>query len=422
MTEQEIDQILLGVGSEALEAHIDIVKLQKDASQTLLTGHKDLDDNLIGGANNKMIFIGSRPSMGKTHHCQTTIRSLLDLEINPNPNIKLLRMNLEMPTQSLLLRELKNKLGRTMTDIVSREYTKEERKLVKEVVEDFNNPKVVNFSRAVEGENLKYLLRSFIKAIDEQDEIATKVLQQFDIQPVAASEGVERVVGKITPPQKTKKVVLIDHLHIYADKSTIDSVLKICNEFKMSDPNLTFIFYFQFGRTLEDLWRDTKDKKANPLNFLPNSSHIYLTDLLMQYADIVMGMVIPQVVDLEEYASINKDRNEHLKNHFADEVEGNSFVRVKGRNRIYYNFIKVRMIDSFEAPRLFCDILDPDFEKSAEKMYQQNKFSSSIGAPPVFNDNKIEIEILPPTPLKSLAQAFDIDQPLKFSVEDDAPF
>jgi archaellum biogenesis ATPase FlaH len=405
MTNKEIEELLSGVSTEALEAHIDIIRLQKDTSQTLKTGHKELDDNLIGGMNNKMIFIGSRPSMGKTHHCQSTIRNLLDLKVNPNPNIKLLRMNLEMPTQALLLRELKNSLGRTMTDIVSREYSEEEKEKVKKVVSDFNDKKVTNFSRAVEGESLRHLLKIFLQKVDEQDELATRLLK--------ANGG--------TSTQKTKKIVLVDHLHIYSDKSTIDNVLKICNEFKMSDPNLTFIFYFQFGRTLEDLWRDTKDKKANPLNFLPNSSHIYLTDLLMQYADIVMGMVIPQVVDLEEYASINKERNLHLSEHFTEEVDQNSFARLKGRNRIYYNFIKIRMIDSFDAPRLFCGVLDPNYEKTAEKIFQQNKFSSALSLPPDLNDKVIEIQFVPPpAPLKSLSEAFD--EPRLEEDDSDAPF
>jgi hypothetical protein len=403
MLREDIDRILKGIGNEAIDAHIGIVKLQKDASQTLLTGHKDLDDNLIGGANNKMIFLGSRPSMGKTHHCQATIRNLLDLNINPNPNIKVLRLNLEMQTQSLLLRELKVGLGRNMSDIVSREYTEEEKIKVTELVNKFKDKRIINFSQPVEGDDLRYLINSFITNTDNEDREATTLLRADDIAPNKELG----VVGKITPAQETKKVVLVDHLHIYSDKTTIDSVLKICNEFKMKDTNLTFIFYFQFNRSLEDLWRDGKDKKANPLNFLPNSSHIYLTDLLMQYADIVMGMVIPQVVDLEEYASVNKERNDHLKEHFSEEVEGNSFSRLKGRNRIYYNFIKIRMIDSFEAPRLFCDVLDPSYEKTSDRIFQQNRFSSALALPPNFNDMKIEIEMLPPAPpLMSLNQAF----------------
>jgi hypothetical protein len=83
---------------------------------------------------------------------------------------------------------------------------------------------------------------------------------------------------------------------------------------------MSFIIYFQFNRSVEDLWRALRIK-ANPKNFLPNSSHIYNTDSLMQYADVVVGLTVPQVVDMEEFASVYKDRSDHLSEHF---IEGSS--------------------------------------------------------------------------------------------------
>jgi hypothetical protein len=251
-------------------------------------------------------------------------------------------MNLEMPTQALLLRELKIGLGRSMSDILSESFKEEDKPKVTSIVNKLRDKRVTNFSTSVEGGDLEYLLEKFIKTVDLSD---------------TASEI------------KTKKVVLVDHLHIYSDKTSIDSVLKICNQFKMKDPNLSFIFYFQFNRTTEEMWRESKEKKVNPKNMLPNSGHIYLTDLLMQYADIVMGMVIPQVVDLDEFVAVYKDRNTHLKEHFVEDNPDNSFARLKGRNRIYYNFIKIRMVDSFDDPRVYCTILYPSQESYISKLY-----------------------------------------------------
>lgn len=346
MTKEEIDEIIEGKSQEVLRAHEEIVRLQKDKSLFLNTGHTELDKFLIGGLNNKMIFIGSRPSMGKTHHCQTMINNLLDPKINPNQRIKILRMNLEMPTQALLLRELKAGLGKSMNEILSDSFKEEDKPKVTKIVNKFRDKRVTNFSTSVEGNDLEYLLTKFITNVDLLD-------ADSDI--------------------KTKKVVLVDHLHIYSDKTSIDSVLKICNEFKMKDSNLSFIFYFQFNRTTEEMWRESKEKKVNPKNMLPNSGHIYLTDLLMQYADIVMGMVIPQVVDLDEFVAVNKERNIHLKEHFVEDNPDNTFVRLKGRNRIYYNFIKIRMVDSFDDPRIYCSVLDPSQEDYFDKVYKENK-------------------------------------------------
>jgi hypothetical protein len=407
MTKLEIDEIVEGRSQEVLKAHEEILKLQKDKSLVLNTGHEELDKFLIGGLNNKMIFIGSRPSMGKTHHCQSIINNLLNPAINPNQRIKILRMNLEMPTQALLLRELKIGLGRSMSDILSESFKEEDKPKVTSIVNKLRDKRITNFSTSVEGGDLEYLLEKFIKNVDSLD---------------------------LDSEIKTKKVVLVDHLHIYSDKTSIDSVLKICNQFKMKDPNLSFIFYFQFNRITEEMWRESKEKKVNPKNMLPNSGHIYLTDLLMQYADIVMGMVIPQVVDLDEFVAVYKDRNAHLKEHFVEDNPDNSFARLKGRNRIYYNFIKIRMVDSFDDPRVYCTVLDPSQESYISKLYKPESVTESIDIPffkkePTKMVDDVTFE--PPAPkLASPEEAFGstFSSPESFSFtqpsedDDDKPF
>lgn len=392
MLHEEIDLILNKKNDEVIEAHKEIVALQKGTGHIIYTGLSHLDYFLIGGLNNKMVFIGSRPSMGKTYHCEMTINSLLDKTTNPNQNISILRLNLEMQTRSLLLRDLKKSLNKKMRDIISTPYTEEEQKIVKEVVAKHRDPRIVNFSRIVEGEDLRYLVNRYRKNVDEQDAINNTV---------------------------TQKIILIDHIHIYQSKKQIDDILTILNEFKMEDKNLSFIVYFQFNRTLEDVWRDTKEKKANPKGFLPNSSHIYNTDSLMQYADIILGMVIPQVVDMDEFVSVYKERNMHLEEHFISGSEDNITVRLKGRNRIFYNYIKTRLTDDFEDSRLYCSILDPKYEDIAEKIYQQNKnpFSTAPIEVPIFNkalfeEKKVE-DIITPVSFREIGSAFDEPEPIK---------
>lgn len=412
MTHQEIDLILNKRNDEIVEAHKEIVALQKGNGHLILTGQKHLDYFLIGGLNNKMVFIGSRPSMGKTYHCESTMDNLLDEKINPNQNISILRMNLEMQTKSLLLRDLKKSLGKKMIDIISTPYTEEEKKKVTQVVNKHRDKRIINFSRLVEGEDLRYLLKKFCSTIDEKD---ADINQPFlEIWNNLADE--DKLLQPYVPQVVTQKIVLVDHLHIYQTKKQIDDVLSIFNEMKMQDSNLSFVIYFQFNRSLEEVWRDTKEKKANPKTFLPNSGHIYNTDSLMQYADLVMGMVVPQVVDLEEFVSVYKERNEHLSEHFLDDSSpDNTTVRLKGRNRIFYNYIKIRLVDDFEDARLYCDVLNPEFEKTSNKMYQETKnpFSTTI---PDFSTPTFEKE--KPLPLLSLNDAFG-EPP---EVDDNNPF
>jgi len=327
----EIDEFFLRSKErgEVVDAFKEIKEVQSNTVPPLKLGIDFLDDYLPEGANNKMIFIGSRPGQGKTHNCETVIRNLLNREINPDHQVRLLRMNLEMTTKSLILRELKNELGLSIKEILRTPFEtmgEEQYAKVKRVYKRFNDKRVVNVSKALNKGELDYMLRKFIETC-----------------------GVEE-----------KKVVLVDHLHIYSDKASIDEVLRICNEVKMDHKNITFIFYFQFNRVVEDLWRETKTNKVNPRNMFPHSGHIYQTDLLMQYADIVMGMVIPQAVDLDEFAVVHKKRYAHLSNDFIPGAEKDlNYAKLKGRNRIYYNFIKIRGIDSFDDPRIFSGVLDP---------------------------------------------------------------
>jgi hypothetical protein len=83
---------------------------------------------------------------------ETTIDNLLDEKINPNQNISILRLNLEMQTK-VLLRDLKKTLGKKMIDIISSPYTDAEKELVKAVVKKHQDKRIINFSSMVEGMN-----------------------------------------------------------------------------------------------------------------------------------------------------------------------------------------------------------------------------------------------------------------------------
>ena len=395
MTKEEIDKLLEAENQEVIDAHIDIVSIQKDKTSLLKLGIPWADEHLIGGLNNKMIFFGTRPGGGKTFNCSRVINNLLDRKINPTP-IKVLRANLEMPTSALLLRELSKTLGKKPSEILNNEYTEEERPKVQNVVNSFRDSRIQNISVALEGDSYKYMLEKFIAGVDEKD----AELNRISLEKHIAEGGEE----KTFKPTKTKKIVLTDHIHVYLTKTVIDNLLTIQNQMKMLDKNLSFINYFQLNRETEEMWLETKDKKVNPKNMLPSSKSIYLTDMLQMYSDMTIGAVIPQVYELDEFAAVNKERNAHLKEHFVDNDENNKSSRLKGRNRIYYNFIKIRMIDDFDDPRIFCEVLNPEYEEKANKLMQENKNPMMTAATPIFSTPIFEKEA-PITPV-SLNAAF----------------
>ncbi len=317
--------------NEILAAQEEIRDLQNSKRSPLKTGVDHMDFFLFDGLTNKMIFIGSRPAMGKTHNCARVIANLIDPVLNPM-DVSILRLNWEMQTKSLLLRALKSHLKKPMREIISTPFSEEEKPKVQDAVNEISNPRVKNISSIFEGDEFEYLLDSF---------------------------------GQTGTPEQ-EKIVVVDHLHILTTKERIDNFLSICNKYKLKYPRLSFIIYFQLNRTLETMWRGGKDSKANPRNFRPNSSHIYNTDNLMQYADIISTMVIPQVVNLETYAVVNTEYCANIEDHFVDNDGDSNWAKLEGRNRVYFDYIKIRMVDDFEDPRLYCEVLSEDRERKLE--------------------------------------------------------
>jgi len=337
MTREEIDLLIQEGNKDAvLKACEQIIAIQKNIIPPIKTGIDHLDNFLPAGVNNQMIFIGARPSMGKTHMANIIKSNLLSEEVNPRVDLSLLILNWEMQLKSLILRDMKKVLNRGMKDMLSKEFTDEERIKVNEVVKELLDERVLNFDQTVEGNEFEYLVRRYI----------------------------EKNQGK-------EVVIIIDHIHVLLTKEQIDKFLKLCNDLKKEFTNLSFIIFFQLNREIEKRWRGGADAKMklNPKNYVPNSSDIYNTDSLYQFADIIMTLVIPQVVDLDEYTTVSKERYKHLTDHFVGDADDNKTARLKGRNRVYQNYIKIRNNDDFESPRLFCDIINPDIENVITEMY-----------------------------------------------------
>jgi hypothetical protein len=340
MTVDEINDIINGESNEVDQAFKEIIKLQKREVAPIKTGIPDLDHFLLTGLNNMMVFVGARPSMGKTHTASVIKENLLNPQINPNLDIALLNLNWEMQMKSSILRYLKRSTGRNMRDILSREFSEKEKEELGYIMAPMYDERVLNFNHVIEGGAFEHLVHQFVKK----------------------NEGKE-------------VVILVDHIHILLTKQQIDEFLFTCNKLKIMYTNLSFVIFFQLRRDIEQRWRGGADAKVklNPKNFVPNSGDIYNTDMLFQFADVIMTQVIPQVVDLDEYTTVNKDRNKHLESHFiAGSSSDNKSAKLKGRNRIFRNYIKIRLNDNFEDPRMYCDILDPEKEEMVHERYYSN--------------------------------------------------
>jgi len=364
MYDQQLIEELLNVNSDpVLDACKEIASIQRGEVATIKTGISHLDEKLPSGLGNQMVFIGSRPSMGKTHMASTVKSNLF--EHNPQLDIHLLDFSWEMQMKSLVLRSMKQATGLTIREILNSELGEHDADKAKQAISKMRDPRIKTVDVVLQGENF----RQFVK-------------------------------GYLNLHQGKEVIILIDHIHVILTKKEIDEFLALCNELKKEYKNLSFLIFFQLKRELELIWRGSNDAKVKPnaKNYVPNSGHIYNTDSLYQFADLIMTMVIPQVVDLDLYAPVHKERNEHLSSHFIDSTTDTKYATLKGRNRIYYNYIKMRLNDDFTAPTMFCDILQPDIEDIITEQYYSDDAATTYSAPSLPSDKKKKEEpvVVPP--------------------------
>lgn len=389
MNKDYIDDIIQnGNKSAVIKACEEIKAIQSGEVMPIKTGIDHLDNNLPSGLNNQWVFIGSRPSMGKTHMAQLIKKNLLDKSINPNIDISILMLNWEMQIKSLILRDMKQALNRGIKDILSKEFTDDEKAKANQSIKEYFNENVLDVDQTLQGDSFRYLVSKYIEKNPNRE-----------------------------------IVVIIDHIHVLLTKQEIDEFNRLCNDLKKQFTNVSFIVFFQLRRDIEKRWRGGEDAKIklNPKNFLPNSSDIYNTDTLYQFADVILTSVIPQVVDMDEYTTVNKERYYHLSSHFIDEGKDNKTAKLKGRNRVYYNYIKIRNNDDFETPRLFCDVINPEIDSIITDVYYSESAKSKVSSSkPSFPD--------PPVVFPSLAPGAPSDNTLNNSsakgqgFDDNPPF
>ena len=79
---------------------------------------------------------------------------------------------------------------------------------------------------------------------------------------------------------------------------------------------------------------------------------------------------------MEKYCTVNRKRYEHLEEHIVDEDKASpkDYVRLKGTNRVYFDFLKVRLDDG--TPKLYCQYLNEEEKEDISVMSEMEKDST----------------------------------------------
>lgn len=292
------------------------------------TSYSFLNDLSLGGLLPGLIItILGRPQNGKSYIVQQ-LRE--DIMRDKKRDIATLLYNLEMPWFSLLLVQIKKRIGKSFKEILSISPTTEETKIMREITDDFRDPRLTTITTALTPSEWDYTTRLWIE-------------QNLD---------------------KEQLFVLYDHAGITKGTNKLEAIFELmerANNIKLDYSNkVTFIILGQLNREIERLFR-TRD--LNPINLRVTSEYIYGSDALQQYSDIIIASTIPQRFGLEKYCAVNKERYKHLEEHIIDEDRESpkEYVRLKGLNRIYYDILKTRLND--DEPTLYCEILDQEQEE-----------------------------------------------------------
>lgn len=313
--------------------------LQKKEVIPIKSGLPHLDTIGLGGMfPDTVITVAARASQGKSYTANFIRTNILK---DKEEDIGVLLWNLEMPFFTLLMVELKKVLNKSLKSILNTPPTDSELPFYKQVAREFKDKRLTKIDETVTPEEFYMVTKQYI-------------LNNID---------------------KKQLFIILDHIGIIKGSNKTESIamtMEYVNMLKLEFPGkLTFLILGQLNREIESRWRN---KDSNPFTLFPDSSSIFGSDSVMFFSDIVMVQVIPQVVGMDKYGVVNRERNEHLKDHICEEDLNSpkEYVRLNGLNRVYYHFVKVRLMDG--EPTLYCEILDKEQEEfnTAVQTYEKD--------------------------------------------------
>ena len=315
-----------------------IDNFQSGKLKPIETSLPHLNSASLGGLIPSLIIsIGARPGHGKTYTLHQLKNDILDQN---NKNIAMLLYNWEMPWFSLILIQLKKILKKSFKEILQKKPTEDELVHYKGVMDNMRDERLTTISKPLTPDEWDFVTREWI-----EDNLDKELL----------------IIGT-------------DHLGITVgdDKTkTIYRLMEIQNSIKLDYPDkVCFLNLFQLKREIEAIWRA---KDTNPVGLRVTSEYLFGADAMMQYSDIIFAQVIPEKANMEKYTSVNKERYEHLEEHFEDNPNPTSdYVRLKGLNRIYYDYIKKRLPEDGE-PNLYCELLNKEKEEFIKATSEKEK-------------------------------------------------
>ena len=338
MNQSNLDKLLVQNNEGINNAVKTISNFQKGKINPIQTSYWFLNMICLGGLLPDLII----SILGRPGHGKSFIAHILrnDILADKSRDVGVLLYNWEMSWFALLLVQLKRKLHMSFKEILNLKPNAEEISKMREVADEFRDDRLTTVGTPLTPEEFDYVTRKYI-----EDNI-----------------------------NKEQIFIIVDHVGITVGSNKLDSIFRLFESMasmKLDYPGkLTFIPLGQLNREIERLWR-TKD--MNPINLRITSEYIYGADAIQQFSDVIMASMIPQNADMEKYCTVSAKRYPHLIEHAVDEdMDGTKeYIRLKGTNRVYYDFLKVRLMDG--DPTLYCEVLNQEQEELVKALAEKER-------------------------------------------------
>lgn len=298
-----------------------------------------------------IVLLGGPSFTGKTYLLNDIKDDVMSIEMNPAAGKFIwLSNSLEMTNLNNLIRDFAKLLSKSKKDILTTHFNEMEREMVnRQVAEKSDGRYYVNEE-------------SFTPA-------------EFDTE-----------VRKFLDAHTDAECIFIDMDHIRLikgsnKKAAIDDLLEIQNVLKKEYSNVVFIDLSQFNRNIKERAEEKSERaRIQSLDFSDS-------DAPFTYADFVIGINMPIMSGIEQYRLVSPKYYDYLTDHFGDFNTKGTKVSFRAHGRIFYEVLKSRFVDGFNAKNLFIAQIGEDVVEDAPPPKAKPKFKEDVIELP-FNNNK----------------------------------
>jgi hypothetical protein len=297
--------------SLSAEAISQLHKYQTGEDKVVLTGRPYIDKHLKALLPGDVITIFAPSGVGKTEEFSKIFRKFLSEEVNPDAkNYVSLEFNLEMQYFNLFLRDSAKNFGKKKSDILLKEFTEEEKSLIKE------------YHNAL-SDNRRFIV---------EETVTTKEL--FEIMEEFCEE------------HKDKSAILcgIDHVGLILSsekgEDPLERITTYINILKKKYKNVYFLLLTQMNRSYY-----SQEPKERSNNNVPTTSMIYGASHFEFLSSYIVAIVNPfKTFGIREYRKVKPDRYPDLSD-FVTYEDKKGFVSFDTIGNLFFEILKLRDSD-----------------------------------------------------------------------------